>query len=101
MPKDYYDSKDWSGKHNRDRKDIIAHILTTINDNPGVNQSRVAGHTYTNVHQLNYYIETCLNSGFIRRESSTKGNVKYVLFIEEKGKEYLKYWKSLEEILRL
>lgn len=101
MTRDYYDSKDWTGKHNRDRKDIIANVLTAIEQNPGINQSKIAGNTYTNVHQLNYYIDTCLSCGFIRRETSTKGNVKYELFIEEKGKQYLLYWKGLEETLKL
>lgn len=102
--RDYYSIADWSGKHTRDKKDIIAGILKTINDNPGINQSRISSFTYTNVHQLNYYLDLCIKCKFVRKEVNTgqlKGNVKSIIFIEPKGMEYLERWKDLEEILKI
>ena len=103
--RDYYNIANWSHKHNRDKKDVIADILQTVKDNPGINQSGISTFTHTNIHQLNYYLELCLNYKFIRKvtgnERKLKGNVKSIIFIEPKGLEYLKHWRNLEEILKI
>jgi predicted transcriptional regulator len=86
-------------KKGRNRWEIIRDMLkATLEDNK-VKKTRIMQKAYLDWRTFNRYFDYLLNEGFITKRNPNENNSEESYVLTEKGLEFLKKLKELEEVL--
>lgn len=91
-------TKKHSSREHRGRLDIIADILDASFG--GVRRTHLMYHCNLSFKQLKYYLKFLLKKGLLHATADNKGSNPGLFEITDKGKEFLKAYKGLKNLMK-